>query len=556
MIIKGASRSGPDVLGPYLANAETNERVEVLEIRGTIAQDLVGALIEMDALAEGTNCEKPLYHAMISPEPPYRLTPEQRAQAIDTLERKLGFEGHACVVVLHEKLGREHIHIVWTRIDLDHMRAVPDSHNFPKHEEVARELEREFGHPRVQGAHAERDGVERPERSPSRAELRQEDRTGIRAKDVREEVTAAFRASSDATAFVAALEDKGYALARGDRRDFVVVDRAGGVHSLARRIEGVKAAELREFMKPIHQEALPRVETARDAQLDRQQGRLSLLDAMNWDNTLAMNAIEKDVKAESKQKLENRAKREARSQARKNTKIERGYAGAADFESQTLAANKDIKRRNKLRGPQAAHPDHHELKDERTFRKGKVVTSRKANETKGNEDRAIGSIRPKTKRPADRAWDGHPDLADRPEQIPKVKPRDTSWDVHPDIRDSKRGAKTSRANTKDYSERRYLNNERVLYEPGYDGSQANSAHSGRSLYERMKSIGASLPPQEKPSGKRSMYERMSGMRGVPEITDGVARRIEEARSRDTGDEAERLVDRQNEALGGGRSRSQ
>src|ERR1700709_1046742 len=99
MIIKGTSRTGPDVLGKYLGNADKNERIEVLEVKGTLAQDLVGALVEMDAYAEGTKCEKPLYHSMISPEPPFRLTPEQRESAIDALEKKLGLEGHARVVV-------------------------------------------------------------------------------------------------------------------------------------------------------------------------------------------------------------------------------------------------------------------------------------------------------------------------------------------------------------------------------------------------------------------------------------------------------------------------
>ena len=51
---------------------------------------------------------------------------------------------------------------------------------------VARDLERRFGHDRVQGAHHERAGVERPDRSPSRAELRQEEKTGVKGRQVKE----------------------------------------------------------------------------------------------------------------------------------------------------------------------------------------------------------------------------------------------------------------------------------------------------------------------------------------------------------------------------------
>ncbi len=271
MIIKGKSRSGPAALAAHLGNAEKNERITLLETRGTVAQDLRGALVEMDAYAVGTRCEKPLYHAAMSPAPPHRLSPEQRTEAIDALEEKLGLAGHSRMVVMHEKLGREHIHVVWSRIDLDNMRSISDSHNYRKHEEVSRDLERRFGHERVQGAHAERDGVERPDRTPSRAELRQEERTGIRGKDVKTAVTDIFKSSDNAQAFHAALHERDYILAQGDRRDFVIVDRKGGIHSLARRIDGMNAAELREFMAPIDREKLPGIEEAKEIAEERER---------------------------------------------------------------------------------------------------------------------------------------------------------------------------------------------------------------------------------------------------------------------------------------------
>ena len=266
-------------------------------------------MVEMDAYAVGTRCEKSLYHAAISPEPPHQLTPEQRTEAIDALEAKLGLNGHSRVVVMHEKLGRQHIHVVWSRIDLEKMRSVSDSHNYRKHEEVSRDLERRFGHARVQGAHHERDGVKRPDRTPSRAELRQEERTGIIGKQVKEEVTAAFQASDGPEAFKAALEERGYILAKGDRRDFVVVDHAGGIHSLARRIDGMKAAELREFMKLLDRDSLPSAEQARETAAERA-----------------------------------RHTREAKN-CRAEAKIEKGYSRGGDYVSQTTAALKDHKRR-------------------------------------------------------------------------------------------------------------------------------------------------------------------------------------------------------------------
>jgi len=355
MIIKGKSRGLPQNLGTYLTENEENERAEVIEVRGTVAQDVPGALKEMDALASGTKCELPLYHAQISPEPPYRLNDAQRMTAVDSLEKQLGLEGHPRVVVVHEKKDREHLHVVWGRVSPDTLEVVSMSFNYRKHEEVARELERQFGHPRVQGAHAEREGAERPDRSPSRSELRQEERTGIKGAHVKAEVTAAFRASDNADAFKTALEDKDYMLAKGDRRDFVIVDRAGGIHSLARRIDGIKAAELREFMTPIDREALPSAATARDAQIDRSEGRRSALDERTWNDKLRESAVAKDklrektereaakkfradaIKWEAEQKRRHKELKEARAQA----KLEKSYARGDDYVSQTTAALKD-----------------------------------------------------------------------------------------------------------------------------------------------------------------------------------------------------------------------
>jgi Relaxase/Mobilisation nuclease domain len=310
VIIKGKSRSGPLSLAVHLGNAETNEKISLIETRDTIADDLRGALIELDAYKAGTQCEKALYHAQINPEPPHRLTPEQRTEAIDALEARLGLTGHARVVVVHEKKDREHIHVVWSRINLDTNRSVSDSHNYRKHEEVARDLERRFGHERVQGAHHEREGPDgekarRPDRTASRAELRQEERTGISGKMVKEHVTRLFRASDGAESFKAALEDGGYVLAQGDWRDFIIVDRAGGIHSLARRIDGVNAAELREFMKPVRREDLPTSEQAKEIAAER-----------------ARQARELD-------------------ESRAEAKREKAYARGDDYVSQSQAAQKD-----------------------------------------------------------------------------------------------------------------------------------------------------------------------------------------------------------------------
>src|ERR1700734_2212742 len=250
---------------------DTNERAEVKELRGVVAEDLRGALLEMQAVAAGTRTTKSFYHGSINTRADEQLSDEQRNLAIDRLEAALGLSGQPRVVVVHEKEGREHCHIVWSRIDLDRMAAISDSHNYRKHEEVARDLERRFGHERVQGAHAEREGKERPERTPSHAEMLQADRTGLSAKGGKEKITALWRSTETGQEFAVALWQAGFVLARGDRRDYVVIDPMGGTHSLARRVEGARAKDIRERMGDLPEGRLPNVQDAKAIAQARQQ---------------------------------------------------------------------------------------------------------------------------------------------------------------------------------------------------------------------------------------------------------------------------------------------
>ncbi len=266
MVIKGNPRGSPSGLAKHLERTDTNERMRVIEIRGVVANDLAGALDEMDAHGAALRTTRTLYHASINTRADERMTNEQLMRSVDQLEEKLGLTGQARAVVMHEKVDREHFHVVWARTDLDHMRAIRCDHNYRKHEEVARALEQEFGHARVQGAHVGRDGAERPARTPSHAEMQQAERTGLTPDEAKEQITALWQRTDNGKAFAAALEDQGWILARGDRRDFVVLDLAGEPHSLAKRVEGAKMKDVRARMADVDPASLPSVDEARAQQ--------------------------------------------------------------------------------------------------------------------------------------------------------------------------------------------------------------------------------------------------------------------------------------------------
>ncbi len=273
MIIKGGSRAAPAQLARHLQRRDTNENVHILELQ-SLAPDLAEAFRDWQTLVEGTRGYKGLYHANIDPAKDYTMTREQWQRAVEVLEKELGLEGQPRAVVLHEKHGREHIHVVWARTDIDEMILRSDSQNYQAHERASQRLEQEFGHEHVPGKHAKRDREKQPEfprAEANHAEWQQGERTGIDPAARKEQVTALKQSSDSAQAFKSALEEQGYILAKGDRRDFVIVDQTGAIHSLGRQIHGVKAAELRVFMEGIDREGLPTAAAAKELQHRRPQ---------------------------------------------------------------------------------------------------------------------------------------------------------------------------------------------------------------------------------------------------------------------------------------------
>ena len=61
MILKGNQRGSGQQLATQLLNADNNQRVEILELRGSVARDLHGAFEEWWACSMATQCLKYLY---------------------------------------------------------------------------------------------------------------------------------------------------------------------------------------------------------------------------------------------------------------------------------------------------------------------------------------------------------------------------------------------------------------------------------------------------------------------------------------------------------------
>jgi hypothetical protein len=69
MILEGNERRCGGELAQHLMNARDNEHVAVHSIEGFIADDLVGAFAEAEAIAAATQCRKYLYSLSLNPPP-------------------------------------------------------------------------------------------------------------------------------------------------------------------------------------------------------------------------------------------------------------------------------------------------------------------------------------------------------------------------------------------------------------------------------------------------------------------------------------------------------
>ena len=241
---------------------DTNARAEVVEMRGLLAADLPTGLREMQAIAAQSRSRGNfLYQANINPRAGEVLSAAQWREAADILEKSLGLSGHQRIIVEHEKAGRVHRHCVWNRVDTATLRVADMGGNYRIHAATARELEKRFGLMPTPAQAA----PDRP-RAPELWEHRAAERSGIDPTALKSELTALWRGADSGQGFAAALAARGYILAKGDRRDFCIVDQSGTAHSLARRLDGVKAAQIREFMGDIDRDSLPTVAEARALQ--------------------------------------------------------------------------------------------------------------------------------------------------------------------------------------------------------------------------------------------------------------------------------------------------
>ncbi|MEM6780330.1 MAG: AAA family ATPase [Pseudomonadota bacterium] len=240
MIIKGNQRGGAKDLSLHLMKDE-NEVVEVHQLRGFMSRDLMGALNEIYAISRGTKCKQFMYSLSLNPPIGETVSIADFEDAIEQAEKRLGLVGQPRAVVLHEKEGRRHCHVVWSRIDIATMTAPRISYDHEKLNDLSHELYLQHGWDVPEGF------KKRGEHNPTNythAEHQQAKRVGKHAGQIKADIQEAWAGSDTKIAFEHALAEKGYFLARGDRGRFVLVDTHGEVYPLRQQVP-LKVKEFR-----------------------------------------------------------------------------------------------------------------------------------------------------------------------------------------------------------------------------------------------------------------------------------------------------------------------
>ncbi|WP_241559125.1 relaxase/mobilization nuclease domain-containing protein [Chitinophaga barathri] len=227
-------------MATYLLNKADNDNVRLFQIRGTSQpNDLRLSLLEMSLTSELTKSDKGLYHAQICPAygEDKRMTEADWLRAVEIWEEETGFTGQKRALVFHEKNGRIHLHCVWECYD--HERGIMKSDSFSRlaQDRARQRMEREFDHQRTSI------------RNPNRPIMK-------------EYLTEIWQQTASADDFMRTIAGKGYVIASGTRRPFMVVDKTGQSFDLVRYLDGIITKEVRERFKTVK---LPREAVAIEA---------------------------------------------------------------------------------------------------------------------------------------------------------------------------------------------------------------------------------------------------------------------------------------------------
>lgn len=237
MILKGSQRAGAKALADHLMNDRDNDHLSVIELRGFVSDTLDGALSEAHAISKATRCKQFMFSLSLNPPQDHVASDQDFLDAANRAEQALALSNQPRAIIIHEKEGRRHAHVVWSRIDMDEMKAINLPHFKNKLRDVSRDLFLDHGWVLPDGLATY--GNKNP-LNFTLAEWQQAKRQDIDPREIKQVFREVWERSDTLKSFGNALAERGYFLAKGDRRGFVAIDVHGEIYALARLI-GVKS---------------------------------------------------------------------------------------------------------------------------------------------------------------------------------------------------------------------------------------------------------------------------------------------------------------------------
>ena len=257
MILEGNERGGAKDLALHLLKEE-NDHVTVHELRGFMSDDLVPALNEIYAVSRGTKAKKFMFSLSLNPPQTVNVSTEAFLSAIERTEKDLGLSGQPRAIVFHEKKGRRHCHVIWSRIDALNMKAIKIDFYKRKLMDISRDLYLEHGWKMPRGFI---NSAEHDPRNFTMAQWQQACRARKHSRDVKAAFQNCWLVSDSLASFRHALSERGYMLAQG-RRGYVAVDECCEVYSIPRQLN--KGTNKKDVIAKLGEpKGLPTVEQAK-----------------------------------------------------------------------------------------------------------------------------------------------------------------------------------------------------------------------------------------------------------------------------------------------------
>jgi hypothetical protein len=281
----GRSFKGAALYYGHDKKAATNERVMFCETLNLPTQDPDKAWKQMAWTAaheeelkfsagvkwNGAKTEKPVYAFSLAWDIGETPSPEEMREAALSALACRRLQEHQAILYGHNDTEHKHVHVL---VNLIHPETGRCANTFKDRLELSRwaqSYEEQQGKIRCH---------QRVENNKRRDELnldRQRDPEAAQGKLVRGRdriIQEAWNRSDSGKSFAAALEERGYMLARGDQRDVIVIDPQGRPINPARHIDGENGKNIRKHqldrrLADLEMVSLPDVKAAKERQLER-----------------------------------------------------------------------------------------------------------------------------------------------------------------------------------------------------------------------------------------------------------------------------------------------